>query len=173
MSATTTQQAPFIAVSESYLFPAHASPAGSSLDLIAPSILARLQNVGLPRIKEMRAAGVNMQIISHMPITANLQSCERINAALFSAICVSPDRFAAMALLPAANGEEAAGELRRCVTKYKFVGGMLALQENMAVGTPEFEELWTVGEKYKVPIVLKEAWPSLEQVCFNEHSIPP
>jgi predicted TIM-barrel fold metal-dependent hydrolase len=167
MSATT-QQTPFVAVSESYLLPANISPTETSIALIPAPTLSKLRNVGLPRIKDMRAAGVAIQIVSHMPVNANLQSCAKINDTLNAAICYSPDRFAAMALLPTADGREAAWELRRCVTKYKFVGGVLGLQGNMAIGTKILEELWGVAEQYRVPIVLKEIWPSLEQVCLNE-----
>jgi predicted TIM-barrel fold metal-dependent hydrolase len=162
----TTPHAPFIAASEFYLLPANTSPTESSIGLIPAPTLLKLRNVGLPRIKDMRATGVTTQIISHIPIYANPQSCRKINDALNAAIYMSPDRFAAMALLPALDGQDAARELQRCVTKNKFVGGVLALRQDVRIDEDGFEELWAVAEKYRVPIAVRDVWPSLEQVGF-------
>ncbi|KAF2691314.1 hypothetical protein K458DRAFT_287414 [Lentithecium fluviatile CBS 122367] len=163
MSPNTTPQAPFIAVSESYLIPANTSPTESAIGLIPAPTMTKLRNVGLPRIKDMRATGVTMQIVSHIPVHANPLSCAKINDALNAAIYVSPDRFAAMALLPALDAKEAARELQRCVTKYKFVGGVLGLREDVRVDDMDFEELWGIAETYRVPVALKEVWPTLDQ----------
>ena len=171
MSATITPQAPFIAVSEFYLVPANTSPTDSSLGLIPAPTMVKLRNIGLPRIKDMRATGVAAQIVSHIPIYANLQSCMKVNDALNAAIYMNPDRFAAMALLPALDGKDAARELQRCVTKHKFVGGLLALRKDVRIDEDGFEELWAVAEKYRVPLALREVWPSLEQVGLDEQSM--
>jgi predicted TIM-barrel fold metal-dependent hydrolase len=164
MSSVTSPQAPFIASSEFYLIPANTSPTDSSVSHIPPPTLAKLRTMNLPRMKDMRATGVTTQIISHVPVYANLQSCTRINDALNAAIYMNPDRFAAMASLPVPDGKEAARELQRCVTKYKFVGGVLALGRGDKIDGDGFEELWAAAERYKVPVAVREVWPSLEQI---------
>lgn len=129
MTPLTTPQTPFIAISESYLAPTDTlppSPSNStSFALLPPPILSKLRTVGPPRIKDMRAAGVTMQILSHLLLATTPLSCSKINDALNGAICLSPDRFSGLALLPACDGKEAAQELLRCVTRYGFVGGVL------------------------------------------------
>jgi predicted TIM-barrel fold metal-dependent hydrolase len=164
MSSLTTPQAPFIASSEFYLVPANASPTDSSISLVPTPTIAKLRTMNLPRIKDMRATGVTTQIISHVPLYASPQTCVRINDALNAAIYMNPDRFAGMASLPVLDGKEAARELQRCVTKYKFVGGVLALGRGDKIDGDGFEELWAAAERYKVPVAVREVWPSLEQV---------
>ncbi|KAH7414343.1 hypothetical protein DE146DRAFT_673931 [Phaeosphaeria sp. MPI-PUGE-AT-0046c] len=132
-----------------------------ALHLLSSTMLSRLKNVGPARVKEMRALGQSMQILSHIPIAANAATCTRYNDALFAAIQLNSEKLAALAILPA-DGKEAARELQRCVTKINFVGGVVGLQPDgrggIALGN-ELEELWSVADRFRVPIMLRDMWP--------------
>lgn len=75
------------------------------------------------------------------------------------------DKMVALALLPSGKGEgrEAARELQRCVTRLKFVGGVVEVGN--ALEDMSFEEVWSMAQRFGVPVVLREGWPSGEQVC--------
>lgn len=165
-----------IACLESYITPSF--PIGTSLfhDATAPAlhllpstVLSRLKNVGPSRVKDMRTLGQSMQILSHIPIAANAATCTRFNDALFAATQLNSDKFATLALLPA-DGKEAARELQRCVTKMKFVGGVVGLQPDGRGGTAlgnELDDLWSVAERFRVPIMLRDMWPVGAEVCLS------
>jgi predicted TIM-barrel fold metal-dependent hydrolase len=89
----------------------------------------------------------------------------RLNDALDAGTRMQNDKMVALALLPSGKGEgrEAARELQRCVTKLKFVGGVIAMGN--ALEDRSFEELWSMAQRFGVPVVLRERWPSGEQVC--------
>lgn len=112
-----------------------------------------------------------MQIVSHIAVAGNAQTCMKANDALYSAIRLFPDRFAAMALLPTEDAKDAARELQRCVTKYKFAGGALGVGER--IDDAAYEDLWATAEKYRVPIALKETWPTREQVGYKHLQLQP
>ncbi|CAI6239738.1 unnamed protein product [Periconia digitata] len=164
MSTVTTPQAPLIACSEFYLSnipQLSIAPSSPSLNMIAPHTVTKLKNTGPARLRDMRAAGISMQVISHVPILANPATCSKLNDALHTAVCTAPDRFAALALLSADDPREAARELQRCVTRFRFVGAVLGLSRG--IDGVVFEELWAQAERYGVPIVLREVWPTKEQ----------
>lgn len=165
MSTVTTPSVPLISCSEFYLSSnpqLSISPSSPALNMISSSIAMKLKNMGPSRMKDMRAAGISMQVVSHVPISATPQACSKLNDALNAAVCTNPDRYAALALLSSDDPREAARELQRCVTKYHFVGGVLGLGKGL--DGIAFEELWTGAERYGVPIVLREVWPTKEQV---------
>jgi predicted TIM-barrel fold metal-dependent hydrolase len=164
-----------IACLESYISPS--LPIGTSLstDTTAPALhllptstLSKLKNVGPARVKDMRTLGHSKQILSHIPVNASPPTCAKFNDALFTAIQLNGDKLAALAILPAAS-KEAAKELQRCVIKYKFVGGVLALSPDghggVSMGSG-LEELWGMAEKYRVPIMLRDMWPVGDEVQF-------
>lgn len=155
---------------ESYLCPSQpigtfssTGPATPALHLIDTPTLTKLKNVGPARVKDMRTLGQSKQIISHIPVAANLATCSKFNDALFAAIQMNTEKFNALALLPcgAGDGKDAAKELQRCITKMQFVGGMLGFsgRNGLALYDASFEELWVMSEKYRVPIALKELFP--------------
>lgn len=169
---TTTNPSNLIATVESYLSPSFPigtptsnDPSSPALGLIPPPTLTRLKNLGTARVRDMRALGQSRQIISHLPIVATPQTCARANDALYAAICLNGEKFAALALLPTGKGEgkEAARELQRCVTKYRFVGGVVGLRRESGsegnLNDGSYEELWAVAGRYRVPIIFREMWP--------------
>jgi predicted TIM-barrel fold metal-dependent hydrolase len=163
-----------IACLESYINPSlpigtslHIDATSPALHLLPSSTLSKLKNVGSSRVRDMRSLGQSKQVLSHIPITANAATCTRFNDALFSGIHLNADKLVALAILPA-DGKEAARELQRCVTKMNFVGGVLGLRPDgkggVSLGT-ELEELWTIANTYRVPIMLRDMWPVGGQVC--------
>ncbi|KAF2832945.1 hypothetical protein CC86DRAFT_441644 [Ophiobolus disseminans] len=141
MSFGTVPSATLIACLESYVNPA--VPIGTSLstDATAPALhiipsatLAKLKNVGPARVKDMRGLGHAKQVVSHVPIAASLATCVRFNDALHVAIHLNAEKIVALALLPA-EGRDAVKELQRCVTKMKFVGGVLATYQSTLADT--------------------------------------
>lgn len=174
---------PLIATEESYLSPlislgSSTSTTDAALHLIPPPMLSKLKTLGPSRVRDMRASNTQLQIISHIPIEhASLQTCSKINDAMYSQILMSPDRYAALAMLPSGvgKGKEAARELARCVGKYRFVGGVLGVKRGGGgdgdmgsdnLGGKEWEELWTTAVRYKVPIALRVVFPTRGQVSF-------
>ncbi|KAF2120948.1 hypothetical protein BDV96DRAFT_469700, partial [Lophiotrema nucula] len=166
-----------VAVEEYYLSPdistIATAPHDPALHLIPSASLIKLRNIGPTRIREMRANGVSTQILSHVPIDVPSKSCQKINDMLASSIVTSPDRFAAIALLPTSDPKEAANELQRCVTKFKFVGGLLGIKrDGHRLDGVEWDVLWAVAERYKVPIALRPLFPSLAQLPDFAGSAP-
>lgn len=174
---TTPNHSNLIATVESYLSPfltvgttISNDPSAPALHLIPSSTLTKLRNVGPARVKDMRQLGHSKQIVSHISIPATAQACARLNDALYMAIRLNADKYAALALLPSGpgDGKEAATELQRCVTKYRFVGGVVAFSRggegDGSLDDASFEELWAMAEKYRVPVALREMWPTVSEV---------
>lgn len=98
----------------------------------APAIRERLDDVGDLRIKEMDAAGIDLQVISQgAPGTQRLDAATAVDLArkandrLHQMVLAHPDRFAAFATLPTPDPQAAAGELKRTVTEFGFKGAMV------------------------------------------------
>ncbi|XPS74808.1 hypothetical protein M3J09_006922 [Ascochyta lentis] len=170
MNNTTAISTPLIACLESFLSPtlpttAPVNPDTPALDLLPPATLSKLKNLGHARIRDMRALGHTTQILSHLPVSATPQTCSKLNDALDAATRMQSDKMVALALLPSREGEgkEAARELQRCVTKLKFVGGVVVVGNGLA--DQSFEDLWGMAQKFGVPIVLREGWPTGAEVC--------
>jgi predicted TIM-barrel fold metal-dependent hydrolase len=69
--------------------------------------------------------------------------------------CKASPRLKAVANLPVYNPQEAAGELKRAVTKLGLVGGMLAAQAHAKnLGSPEFHPLYEEAQRLDTPIAI-------------------
>lgn len=158
---------PLVACLESFLSPAFIippSPSSPALHHLPAPALAKLKNLSHARIRDMRHLGQTIQVISHIPVSVTPQMCSKLNDALEPGTRLQGDKLVALALLPGGPGEggEAAVELQRCVTKMKFAGGVIAMGRG---GEGEsFEEVWSAAQRLGVPIVLREEWPSGDQV---------
>ncbi|KAF2856163.1 hypothetical protein T440DRAFT_100016 [Plenodomus tracheiphilus IPT5] len=188
MSTTATTPINLIATLESYLSPSltitpsfttPADPTLPALHLLSGPTLAKLRNVGPARIKDMRLIfHHSRQIISHIPISASPQACARFNDALYMAVRLNTDKFSGLALLPGGQGEgrDAARELQRCVSKYRFVGGVVGLKRGQGaegiVSDGGLEEVWSTAVKYRVPIILRELWPSNAEILDYQRNLP-
>ena len=135
---TTTTRPFVIALEEHYSDPqvtAHATPEDGQPPRRASSLAAltpRLTDLGATRLQEMDAAGIDMQVISHVPSPVQQVDAERAvqlavaaNDRLHDAIDRNPDRFAGFAVLPTPDPRAAADELERTVSHLGFKGAML------------------------------------------------
>jgi uncharacterized protein len=139
-----------------------ARPDGARLD-------SQLRELGAERIAGMDAAGIDMQVLSHvqpaaqgMPGVAGTDAARRANDALAEAAGRYPDRLAGFATLPTTSAEAAANELRRCVSELGFVGAMV----NSTLGTngaflddARFAPLLAAFEDLDVPLYLHPGSP--------------
>lgn len=168
MSSPESTSNPLIACLESFLSPTLNIPPSSSspaLQLLTPPTLSKLRNLGHSRIRDARTLGHTTQIISHIPFATTPQMCTKLNDALDAGTRMQNERMVATALLPSRPGEGrvAAMELQRCVTKLRFVGGVVAAGKGAE--DSGFEEVWGMAQKLGVPIMLREGWPSGDEVC--------
>ena len=122
------------------------------------------------RIKEMDAAGIDVQVISHgAPSTQKLPAenaaalTRRVNDRLAAAIVGHEDRFAAFAALPTAVPEAAADELARTAKELGFKGAMLhGLAGGVFLDDKRFWPIYARAEALDVPIYLHPSLPSAE-----------
>lgn len=129
----------------------------------------RLSDVGAARIADMDAAGIDLQVLSHvqpaaqaMPGAAGVAAARRANDYLASAVASSGGRLAGFATLPTASPREAAEELTRCVRSLGFAGGLV----NSTIGVNgaflddrSFDVLLSRFESLDVPLYLHPAQP--------------
>ncbi len=96
-----------------------------------PHVLKGLEDVGEARLKDMDAAGIDIQVLSHTaPSLQKISSGavelgRRVNDRLAAIVAREPKRYAAFAALPTSDPSAAADELERCVTKLGFKGAMI------------------------------------------------
>ncbi|EOA82195.1 uncharacterized protein SETTUDRAFT_44078 [Exserohilum turcica Et28A] len=148
------------------------SPTQPSLHQIPPPTLTKLRNLSAARIKDMRVLGHTRQIISHVPVAVPAPTCAKHNDAMQAAVVMNAEKFAVLAALPA-DGREAARELLRCVTRYGFVGGVIALARSPVCGWEgeEWDEVWSQAEKLRVPIMVRKMWPLVSEIPEYQHGL--
>jgi uncharacterized protein len=159
-----------IALEEHFWTPELASPPGTGvLALWGDQLDGQLRDVGKARLADMDAAGIDVQVISHVqPAAQGMAGAEgvaiaaRANDYLAAAVASHPDRFAGFATLPTAEPAAAADELERAVGDLGFVGGLV----NSTLGTngvflddARFEPLLDRFERLDVPLYLHPAPP--------------
>src|SRR5215475_9016283 len=107
------------------------------------------------RLRDMDAAGVDMQVLSATPQTYLYNQEASLGAAVAAIqndqiaklVQQNPHRFMGIATLPMQAPEKAAGELRRAITKLGLRGTMIAsniMGKNL--DDPSFEPLWATAE---------------------------
>jgi predicted TIM-barrel fold metal-dependent hydrolase len=139
-----------------------ARPDGARLD-------EQLRDLGLDRIASMDAAGIDVQVLSHvqpaaqgLPGDEGVAAARTANDALAGAIARHPGRLAGFATLPTGDPGKAADELARAAGDLGFLGGMV----NSTLGTngaflddDRFEPLLAAFEDLDVPLYLHPASP--------------
>ena len=106
----------------------YAGPRG----IAAHTPASQLDDLGAIRLKDMDAAGIDVQVISHMQPGTQIFDAEtaialahKANDALYEATRAHPSRFAGFAELPTVDPKAAAEELERTVTRYGFKGALI------------------------------------------------
>jgi len=128
-----------------------------------------LRDVGAARIADMDAAGIDVQVLSHVQPAAQaapgpdgVAAARRANDYLAAVVASAAGRLAGFATLPTGSPAEAAEELSRCVLSLGFAGGLI----NSTLGTndrflddPSFSVLLSRFEALDVPVYLHPAQP--------------
>ena len=128
---------------------------------------ARLRDVGAARLADMAAAGIDVQVLSHvqpaaqeLPGESGVAAARRANDYLAGVVSAAGGRLAGFATLPTGSPAAAAEELSRCVQSLGFLGGMV----NSTIGTngrflddPGFNVLLSRFEALGVPLYLHPA----------------
>jgi 2,3-dihydroxybenzoate decarboxylase len=131
------------------------------------AIVERLRDVGEARLKDMDAAGIDMQVLSHTaPSLQKIAAAEapalarRVNDRLAGIVAAHPTRYAAFAALPTSDPAAAADELERCVTTLGFKGAMIhGLAEGHFIDEERYWPIFARAEALDVPIYLHPAIP--------------
>ncbi len=171
---TTTQPKPFvIALEEHYLdaeiarSPQTGMAEGGAVASAITSLAPRLRDLGEGRLREMDEAGIDMQVISHVPSPiqqANAETAVQLaigaNDRLYSATQNHPDRFAGFAALRTPDPIAAAEELERAVTKLGFKGAMInGRTQGLFHDERRFWPIFERAEALDVPIYLHPGPP--------------
>ncbi len=133
----------------------------------SPGIASKLADLGELRLREMDAAGIDVQVISHAP--SPLQQLEpkesvpqatAMNDRLHDAVDRNPERFAAFASLPTREPEAAADELDRTVTRLGFKGAMIhGRTQDVFHDVNTFWPIYARAQQLDVPIYIHPGPP--------------
>jgi 2,3-dihydroxybenzoate decarboxylase len=150
-------------------------------DVLAdPEFGRRLVDLGALRIAEMDAAGIDLQVISHVePATQNFAPAEAVRLAaaandlLHQAIRAHPTRFAGFAALPTPDPPAAANELARAVTELGFKGAMVhGLTRGAFLDEKPFWPILEAAQRLDVPIYLHPATPHPDVIAAYYEGYP-
>jgi len=127
----------------------------------------RLYDFADMRLKEMDAAGVDIQVLSHgapstqkLPADVAVDVTRGVNDRLAAQIAANPKRFAGFAALPTSAPEAAADELERCVKELGFKGAMTHGTANGEyLDGQKFWPIFERAEKLDVPIYFHPSLP--------------
>lgn len=170
-----------IALEEHYWTPELAELSGAQWMVRAAGqrVDDELRDLGDLRLKQMDAAGIDLQIISHTaPAAQHLEPAEAVtcsreaNDRLAAAVRAHPDRFAGFATLPTSDPAAAADELERTVTEHRFVGAMVhsTLGTNgVFLDDARFRPLLERTERLGVPLYLHPSEPpvGLSEILYQ------
>src|SRR5450755_461041 len=128
---------------------------------------AKLSDLGATRLRDMDAADIDFQVISHtamgavsLPVEESIRVARAANDQLAAAVAAHPDRFAGFALLPMVAPEAAADELERAVRSLGFKGPMINGTTNgRFLDDPAFLPILERANALNVPIYLHPAEP--------------
>ena len=148
--------------------------------LSEPQLCRRLTDLGELRIAEMDAAGIDLQVISHVePATQNFEPDAAVRLAraandlLHQAIVAHPTRFAGFAALPTPDPLAAARELERAVGALGFKGAMVhGLTRGRFLDEKPFWPIFEAAQSLDVPIYLHPATPHPDVIAAYYEGYP-
>jgi len=127
-------------------------------------------DVGPERIKRMDAAGIDLQVLSH--VQPGVQTLEKdlaisvskeVNDWLGGIVKEYPTRFAGFAMLPTQSPKDAAAELERTVTKFGFKGALINGHTNgKYLDDKSFSPIFECAQALDVPIYIHPTDPPKE-----------
>jgi predicted TIM-barrel fold metal-dependent hydrolase len=157
---------PVIAIEEHYSDPELIGLFTGRDAFAPPHVLKALADTGEARLKDMDAAGIDIQVLSHsapslQKITDGaVELARRVNDRLAAIVRAQPTRYAGFAALPTSDPAAAADELARCVEKLGFKGAMIhGLAHGQFVDDQRFWPIFARAEALDVPIYLHPGMP--------------
>lgn len=139
----------------------------------------RLDDLGEGRIRELDAAGIDMQVLSHFipgAQDADAASAPALardsNDYLHAAIKRHPDRLAGFATLPTPAPQAAADELERCVREFGFKGALInGATHNEFLDNEKYHVILARAETLNVPLYLhpRTPHPEVMKAYFQDH----
>lgn len=167
---TTKSVSRVVALEEAFLHPRVWDLYPEPLQRKYEPVRARLSDVGAGRIRLMDAAGIDVQVLSHVQpgvqILADAQAelavavSGEVNDWLAEAVAAHPARFAGFAMLPTQSPVHAADELERTVGEHGFKGALINGHTNgRYLDHPSFDALLARAESLGVPIYLHPTDP--------------
>jgi predicted TIM-barrel fold metal-dependent hydrolase len=159
-----------IALEEAFLHPKLLDLYPTSWARLLNLVKGRLTDVGPGRIRRMDAAGIDLQVLSHvqpgvqtLEVSTAIRLSTEINDRLADIICRYPIRFAGFATLATQSPQDASDELERSVTQLKFKG---ALINGHTLGRYmdgiSFSPLFECAQALDVPIYIHPTFPPPE-----------
>ncbi len=132
-----------------------------------PELQAKLSDLGSTRLRDMDAAGIDFQVISHNTLDTSLLSTQEnieltraANDQLAEAVAAHPDRFAGFALLPMSDPNAAVAELERAISSLRFKGVMIHGTTNgLFLDDPSFFPILEKAVALNVPVYIHPAEP--------------
>ena len=159
-----------VALEEAFLHPRVWDLFSESLQQKYEPVRARLSDVGLERLRQMDAAGIDVQVLSHVQPGIQVLPDEQadlaidvsrdVNDWLAEAVAAHPSRFAGFAMLPTQSPADAADELERAVQQLGFKGALINGHTNgRYLDQPSFDVLLGRAESLDVPIYIHPTDP--------------
>ena len=157
---------PVIAIEEHYSDPELYAQFTGRDSFAPPHVMKALEDVGEARLKDMDAAGIDIQVLSHTAPSLQKISdgavalARRVNDRLAQIVKSQPTRYAAFAALPTSDPAAAADELARCVETLGFKGAMLhGLAHGHFIDDQRYWPIFARAEALGVPIYLHPSMP--------------
>jgi predicted TIM-barrel fold metal-dependent hydrolase len=168
--AGTSSVSRVVALEEAFLHPRVWDLFPEPLQRKYQPVRARLSDVGAERIRLMDAAGIDVQVLSHVQPGVQVLSDEQaqlavavsreVNDWLAAAVAAHPGRFAGFAMLPTQSPADAADELQRAVRDLGFKGALINGHSNgHYLDEPSFDVLLGRAESLGVPIYIHPTDP--------------
>ena len=115
------------------------------------------------RLKDLDAMGIDFQLVMPpppqcyytVPIQVAVRAAQIVNDGIAEYVAGKPDRFAGLGSVPMADGNEAALELERCMTKLKLKGVQILTNVNgLELSDPAFAPFWKKAEELQALVLL-------------------
>jgi predicted TIM-barrel fold metal-dependent hydrolase len=145
-----------ITLEEAFLHPKLRELYPPSYVKLLDMVEGNLTDVGRERIRRMDAAGIDLQVLSH--VQPGVQTLERdpairlskqVNDWLGEVIKEYPTRFAGFAMLPTQSPADAADELERTATQLGFKGALIRALWTISGSRTSTKAPWFFGIRVK------------------------
>jgi predicted TIM-barrel fold metal-dependent hydrolase len=132
-----------------------------------PRTVARMRDIGEERIKDMDAAGVDMQLLSFTPGIDDFvpeegtEISRNVNNNLAEAVQKYPNRFAGLAALAMKSPDKASQELERAVKDLGLKGAMIFPHiDGEYIDDKKYRPVFSMAAKLDVPLYIHPIYPS-------------